>query len=156
MRRSAHISICSLRNISPAASRAAARRDFGGVAHMKEAYREQRGLAIVETLLQDVRYALRMMRRAPGFSTVIVVVLALGIGVNSAMFTFVNALLFHPMAGRTADLVGLYTHDPERPNSYRNFSYPNYLDIRDRNDVFDELIAYTTALAYRSEERRVG
>src|SRR5262245_13719109 len=53
------------RGLSPVAARAAARRDFGGVAHMKEAYREQRGLAIVETLRQDVRYALRMMRRAP-------------------------------------------------------------------------------------------
>jgi predicted permease len=135
--------------LSPADARAAARRDFGGVAQLKETYRDQRGLAFVETLLQDLRYALRMTRRAPGFSLVIVAVLTLGIGVNSAMFTFVNALLFHPLPGRAGDILGLYTHDSTRPNSYRNFSYPHYVDIRDRNDVFDQLIAYTPAPAYR-------
>src|SRR5262245_65197642 len=83
------------RGLSPAEARAAALRDFGGVAQIKESYRDQRGFAGLETLVQDLRYALRMTRRAPGFSAVIVAVLTLGIGVNSAMFTFVNALLFH-------------------------------------------------------------
>jgi predicted permease len=137
------------RGLSPADARAAALRDFGGLANLKDTYRDQRGFAFVETLLQDLRYALRMTRRAPGFSLVIVAVLTLGIGVNSAMFTFVNGLLFHPMTGRTADLLGLYSHDRTQPNSYRNFSYPNYVDIRDRNDVFEHLIAYTSAMVGR-------
>ena len=90
-----------------------------------------------------------MARRAPGFSVVVILVLALGIGANSAMFTFVNALLFRPLSGRASELVGLYSHDPTQPNSYRSFSYPNFADIRDRNDVFDEVIAYTFSLAGR-------
>ena len=137
------------RGLSADAARAAALRDFGGVAATKEIYRDQRGLAWLEALLQDVRYALRMMKRAPGFSVVVILVVALGIGANSAMFTFVNALLFHPMSGRTGDLLGLYSHDPAQPNSYRSFSYPNYIDIRDRNDVFDQVVAYTAASAAR-------
>ena len=137
------------RGLSPADARAAALRDFGGVARTKESYRDQRGLAFIETLLQDVRYAIRMARRAPGFSAVVIVVLALGIGANSAMFTFVNALLFRPLSGRASELVGLYSHDPSQPNSYRNFSYPNFTDIRDHNDVFEEIIAYTFSMTGR-------
>jgi putative ABC transport system permease protein len=137
------------RGLSPAEARAAALRDFGGVAHLKDTYREQRGLAFVETLLQDLRYALRMARRTPGFTGVVILVLALGIGANSAMFTFVNALLFRPLSGRASELLGLYSHDPSKPNSYRSFSYPNFADIRDRNDVFDEVVAYTFTITGR-------
>ncbi len=137
------------RGLSPAEARAAALRDFGGVAHTKESYRDQRGLVFIETLVQDVRYAIRMARRAPGFSIVVILVLALGIGANSAMFTFVNALLFRPLSGRASELVGLYSHDPSKPNSYRNFSYPHFDDIRARNDVFEEIIAYTFSITGR-------
>jgi predicted permease len=131
------------RGLPPREAELAARRDFGGVALTTERYREQRGFGWLDALAQDVRYALRMWRRAPGFGLVVVVVLALGIGVNSAMFTLVDALLFRPLSGRAADLLGVYSHDPARVNSYRLFSYPNYADIRDRNDVFDTLIAYS-------------
>jgi predicted permease len=137
------------RGLTPSEARAAALRDFGGVAQVTEAYRAQRGLPLVDALAQDVRYALRAWRRAPAFAFVVVAVLALGIGVNSAMFTFVDALLFRPLQGRAAELVGLYSHDPAQPNAYRIFSYPNYADIRDRNDVFDDLVAYTFATAGR-------
>jgi predicted permease len=134
------------RGLSPEAARQAARREFGGVTQITEAYREQRGLPFVDTLAQDVRYALRIWRRAPGFNLVVILVLALGIGANSAMFTVVNALLFRPLPGRAADLVGVYSHDPAKLDSYRSFSYPNYVDIRDRADIFDGVLAHTFAL----------
>jgi predicted permease len=97
-------------------------------------------------LLQDLRFGARTLRRAPGFTLVAVLVLALGIGANSAMFTLVNALLLRPLAGRADEMVGLYSHDRTKPDSYRGFSYPNYVDIRERNDVFEGLMAHTFAM----------
>ncbi len=97
-------------------------------------------------LLQDLRFGARTLRRAPGFTLVAVLVLALGIGANSAMFTLVNALLLRPLAGRADEMVGLYSHDRTKPDSYRGFSYPNYVDIREHNDVFEGLMAHTFAM----------
>ncbi len=98
-------------------------------------------------LARDAAHALRLARRAPAFSLVVVAVLALGIGVNSAMFTLVDTLLFRPLSGRASELVGVYSHDPAVPDSYRLFSYPNYADLERRHDVFERLIAYTFAEA---------
>lgn len=134
------------RGLSREAARQLARREFGGVAQITEAYRDQRGLPFVDTLAQDVRYAFRMWRRAPGFNVVVILVLALGIGANSAMFTVVNVLLFRPLPGHAADLVGIYSHDPSKPDSYRAFSFPNYADVRDHADVFDGVLAHAFAL----------
>lgn len=97
-------------------------------------------------LLSDLRFGVRVLRKAPGFSLVAVAVLALGIGANSAMFTIVDTLLFRPLAGRAGELVGLYSHDRTKPDSYRAFSYPGYLDVRDRSDVFESLMARNLAL----------
>jgi predicted permease len=98
------------------------------------------------TIAQDLRYAVRTFAKAPAFTLVAVVVLALGIGANSAMFTLANAMLFRPLPGRAGDLVGVYSHDRTKPDSYRAFSYPNYADIRARSDVFEGLTAYTFAM----------
>ena len=62
------------------------------------------------------------------------------------MFTFVNTLLFRPLSGRAAELIGVYSHDTTQADSYRSFAYPGFADIRDRNDVFDDVIAFTFAL----------
>lgn len=97
--------------------------------------------------LSDLRFGFRVLRKTPGFSLVAVAVLALGIGANSAMFTIVDALLFRPLAGRADELVGLYSHDSTKPDSYRAFSYPTYVDVRDRSDVFESLMAHNFALA---------
>ncbi len=134
------------RGLSAEQARQAARREFGGLTQITEAYREQRGLPFVDTLAQDLRYAFRIWRHAPGFNLVVILVLAVGIGANSAMFTVVNTLLFRPLPGRAAQLVGLYSHDPARPDSYRAFSYPNYVDVRDRGGIFDSVLAHTFAL----------
>jgi putative ABC transport system permease protein len=98
-------------------------------------------------LLQDLRFGARTLAKTPGFTGVAIVVLALGIGANSAMFTLVNALLLKPLAGQTDELVGLYSHDRSKPeSSYRGFAYANYVDIRDGNDVFQSLMAHTFSM----------
>ena len=96
--------------------------------------------------LQDVRFGARTLLKTPGFTVVAVLVLAIGIGANTAMFTVVNALLLKPLGGQTDDLVGLYSHERDKTGSYRAFAYDNYVDIRNGNDVFDSLMAHTFSM----------
>ena len=98
-------------------------------------------------MVQDLRFAIRSFAKAPGFTLVAVLVLAIGIGANSAMFTLVNALMFKPLSGQAGDLVGLFSRDRTKPDTYRAFSYPNFADIREQTgDIFDGLLAHTFAM----------
>jgi predicted permease len=98
-------------------------------------------------LWQDVRYGLRMLASKPGFTAAAVLVLALGIGANSAVFSLVNAFLLKPLqVQKPEELTGLFSRDTKRPDSYRAFSYPNYVDIRDHNQAFSSLAALNAAL----------
>jgi predicted permease len=94
-------------------------------------------------MLQDIRFAFRTFAKTPGFTVLAVLVLAVGIGANTAMFSIVNAVMFKPLSGDAGELVGLYSRERERPGSYRAFSYPNYVDLREQTgDVFDGLMAH--------------
>jgi predicted permease len=97
----------------------------------------------VTHLLRDLRFAGRTFVKTPGFTLLAIVVLALGIGANSAIFSLVNAILFRPLSGQADSLVGIYSHVRTKPDSYRAFSYPNYVDIREQSGLFDGLLAHT-------------
>jgi predicted permease len=101
----------------------------------------------MSTLIQDIRYSIRSLLRQPGFTCVALLTLALGIGVNSAIFSIVNAYLFKPFPARDPNqLTVIATRDKTIEVPYE-MSYPNYEEIRDRSDVFADLIAYQSGVA---------
>jgi hypothetical protein len=100
--------------MAPPEARAAARREFGGVEQTKETYRDQRSWPFLDTLAQDVRYAVRTLRTHRGFTTVAVLTLGLGIGANTAIFTLVDALMLAHAASPQSAGVGQAVENPWR------------------------------------------
>src|SRR5437667_299895 len=84
------------KGMSAEEARREARRSFGGVEQTKELYRDQRGLPMIETTLQDLRFGFRMLRRSPGFSFLAILCLTLGVGANAAAFSWIEGILFRP------------------------------------------------------------
>ncbi len=102
-------------------------------------------------------YAFRTFAKAPGFTAVAILVLAIGVGANTAIFSIVNEFLLRPLSGRTGELVGAHSHDRTQADSFRLFSYPNYADLRDESGLFDGLIAHrftTIGMSAGDETRR--
>ncbi|HEX8686755.1 MAG TPA: ABC transporter permease, partial [Pyrinomonadaceae bacterium] len=134
--------------MSPHEARRQALVKLGGVTQAKEECRRQRGFPMLEDLWRDLRYGLRILLKKPGFTSIAVLTLALGIGANAAIFSLVNALLLRPVEGVEAPerLASIYTSDFSS-GLYGGSSYPDYLDFRDQADAFDGLAAFEETVA---------
>ncbi len=131
-------------NMAPAEARLAALRAMDGLTQRKEECRDMRKLNLLDDTLQDMRYALRVLAKSPGFTAVAVLTLALAMGANSVVFGILNALILRPIDVPQADT--LYSLQRKADN-YGAESYPTYLDLRDRNRSFESLAGYTITTA---------
>ena len=141
-----HIALQTEENIraglSPVEARRQALLKFGGVEAIKQDYRSKRGLPLIENFLQDVGFAMRGLRRTPGLTAFVAITLALGIGMTSATFSMVDALIFRPYpVPHPGNVVTLVSTTRDTP--FDDFSYREYLDIGDKTTSYDGVIAYT-------------
>jgi len=122
------------------------RLERGSLEVTKEVVRSAGWESLVETLWQDLRYGARMLRKNPGSTAAVVIALALGIGLNTTVFTFVNALLLRPPAGVKAPdrLLEVWIHNPRSSGAegYLPLTYPDYLYYRDHNQSFGGMLAF--------------
>ena len=128
------------RGENPASAAQSAHRELGNASLIRETTRDQWGWRWLETLLQDLRYGLRTLRKTPGFTAVAVLTLALGIGANTAIFSAVNAILFeslpYPHPERIMSIWGIFQGARSQVTFY------NYRELLERNQSFDALAIY--------------
>jgi predicted permease len=128
------------RGMAPEAAKRAARIRLGGITQLKETNRELRGLPILETFLQDARYAFRMLRKNPGFTAVAVFTLALGIGANTAIFSVVYATLLKPLPfAQSEQLFNVFQEQSQDATKQTGWSYANFAELREQNHIFSEM-----------------
>lgn len=128
-----------LEGLSPEDAKRQARIAFGNMALVEERSLEVWQWSTLESIWADVRFAVRNLRRSPGFTFAAVATLALAIGANSVVFGVLNALILRPL--NVPDAQSLYTIE-RGANKEQSTSYPDYVDLRDRNRTFDGLTAY--------------
>jgi hypothetical protein len=138
-----HISTAPTIWSAPAWNRAEAERrariEFGGREKYKEEIHEAPAAILSGVFLQDVRFSLRVLRKSPGFTIAAVLTLALAIGANAVVFAVLNALILRPLNVPHADSLYTLEHGGYKDQST---SYPDYLDLRERNRSFEDLAGY--------------
>jgi len=145
------------KGMPPAAARREALRSFGGLEQTKELYRDQRGLPMIETALQDLRFGLRMLRRSPGFSALAILCLTLGIGANAAVFSWIEGILFRPYPAVTHQeqllaLAGTARGEP----GHTALSWPDFADLQRNCTLVDaffvsKIMGTTLSIGDRAE-----
>src|SRR5688500_9899748 len=133
--------------MAPAAARDAALKAFGGVDQRKEECRDARGVTWLTDMGRDVHYAARLMRRAPAFTTIAVLSLALGIGATTAIFTLFDAVLLKQLPVANADRLRVLFQElrigGKTLKSGTNLPYDRYQELRSDPEVFSDVIAFT-------------
>ena len=138
-----HTSELIAQGYEPGEARRRARLDLGGPEQMKEQCRDARGTRWLEDLLQDFRYALRMLRKNPGFAAVALLTLALGTGATTVMFTVVNGVLLKPLSYPEPErLVALHGKVQQFGEPW-GFSYPDFLDYQSQGQSVGPMAAWT-------------
>ncbi len=137
-------------------ARHAARRRFGNQLLLEETSRAVWGWGPLDRLFQDGRYALRLLRRSPGFTAVAVLSLGLGIGVNAAIFRILDNLLLRPLPVPQSDRLASLQHRAASSNLADSMSFPDYLYYREHNQVFTALAAHSPVqVTVRDGDRNV-
>jgi len=141
--------------LTPEEARRAARIELGGLEQVKENVREVRAGAWLDSLLQDLRFGARMLRKNPGFTAVAVLTLALGIGANTAIFSMVNGFLLRPMPVPQPDqITALAIQQKDAPVGSSGFSYPEFVDYRNQAGTFSDVFADgLTTIDLRANDR---
>ena len=145
--------------MSPEEARSAALREMNGLEQRKEECRDLRGVNFIEHFWQDLRFGVRMLRRNPGFTLLAIIVLALGIGANTAIFSVINAVLLRPLPYRDPGRLVLVKESlPKTGWLMLSASPAEYLDYKEGNHVFSDIAAFNDLslnLTGRGEPERV-
>ncbi|HEX2855670.1 MAG TPA: ABC transporter permease [Opitutaceae bacterium] len=143
-----HLELRTLANLAAGMSREdaryAAQRQFGGMDQLKEIAREQRSVRWLEEIFRDVRLALRQLRKTPGFTVVALLTLALGIGVNTSMFSVLRTIFLRTLPYADADRL-VRVHRVNGNSQSSPYAAANFLDLREQNSVVEHMAAFETA-----------
>jgi putative ABC transport system permease protein len=129
--------------MTPEDARYAALKAFGAMGQSKEECRDARGVGPLENTLRDITYSLRVLLKSYAFTIVVVLTLALGIGANTAIFSFANGILLRPLPYPQSDRLAVVRETAvKRGIAAMSVSYPNFLDWREQNTVFEDIASY--------------
>jgi predicted permease len=141
--------------MSPDEARRAARLEAGGAEQIKDEVRDERKGSLLDSGWQDFKYGVRLLRRSPGFTTLAVLTIGLGIGANSAIFSVINGVVRKPLAYPDSDRLMFLTSQFTGLNFMKFWiSPPEYFDIKEHTKAFSNVAAYTTGAMNLSEGDR--